>query len=53
MKIKVIVSIGLVGCRREAIIDVPDEEAGDDETVEEYARDEMFNMVEWGWERQL
>jgi len=45
--ITVYVELGLVGCRRESTIEV-DDDAMDDE-IEEMARDEMFNMIEWGW----
>lgn len=43
----VTVSNGLVGCKKESKIEV-DDDATDDE-IEEHAREEMFNMIEWGW----
>lgn len=46
--IKVSVSLGLVGCTKRSTIEVDDE--CDDITIEEIAREEMFNMIEWGWE---
>ncbi len=49
MKIKVTVSIGLVGCHKSHTIEVDDDETEDG--LEEIARDEMLNMIEWDWER--
>lgn len=49
MKIKVIVSIGLVGRRREIEFDV-DDDSTDDE-LEEIAKEAMFEVVQWHWER--
>lgn len=49
MKITVTVSIGLVGCKKTSVIEV--EDGSDDEAIEESAKDEMFNMIEWGWRR--
>lgn len=55
MKLKVFVSIGLVGCTREAIIDVPDsdlEGAGDAERAsifDDYTREWAMDRCEWGW----
>lgn len=41
------VSVGLVGCRKEFKFEVEDDTSDDD--IEELARDEMFNCIEWGW----
>lgn len=57
MQIKVYVSIGLVGCKREAILDVDDDElnamatAGDRrEYLQEIAEQWKDDQVEWDWE---
>lgn len=47
MKIKIHVSIGLVGCRREATIDVEDDATEDE--IDEIAQEAMFEMISWGW----
>jgi hypothetical protein len=55
MKIKAYVSIGLVGCTREATIDVPDEDldgASDAESesiCDEYTKEWALDHCEWGW----
>lgn len=49
MKIAVNVSIGLVGCRRVAVIEVDDDSTEDE--LETIAEEAMFEMVSWGWER--
>lgn len=56
MKIKVHLSMGLVGCKREKILDIDDDEVEGlneeelDAHLEEVARDWMFQQVEWGFE---
>lgn len=47
--IEVIVSMGLVGCRRTTTIEV--EEDLSDEEIEEQARDAMFEseLISWSW----
>lgn len=45
--IKVSVSLGLVGCRKESTIEVEDD--CDRDEIEQMAREEMFTMIEWGW----
>jgi hypothetical protein len=55
MKIKVWVSLSLAGCTKEVEIEVPAEdyagmtEHDRDIVLEEYARDAMFEMIEWSW----
>ena len=46
-KIKVFVSLGRVGCHREAEIKIPVDAT--DEEVEEAAQKQMFEMIDWGW----
>lgn len=46
-RIEVHVSVGLVGCRRKATIEVEDDCT--DEEIEELAREALFEMIEWGW----
>ena len=48
-RIKVYVTIGLVGCRREVELDIEDDMTDDE--IEELARDTMFEIIEWGWKR--
>jgi len=49
------VSVGFVGCDREKEFEVPDDELEGLSDLErenllgEYARDTIFNYVEWGW----
>ena len=56
-KFTITLSIGLVGCEREVDIEIPDEDIegmSDEEVsrvVDEWARDEVDNMIEWGWTR--
>lgn len=56
MKLKVYVSTDRVGSRVEREIDIDDEdlEGLDDSErqsyLEEIAKEEMFNLFEWGWE---
>lgn len=52
MKIKITVSIGLVGCRREKVIEVDDDMT--DEEIDEYAKEVMFEseLVSWHWSKQ-
>ena len=50
MKIRVTVSLGIVGCKREKIIEIFDD-CTDDE-IEAEARDTaLTDMIEWTWER--
>lgn len=48
--VEVYVSLGLVGCNRTATIEVEDDET--DDAIEEMAREEMFNLINWGWEKK-
>ena len=57
MKIKVSVSLGLVGCRREVVLDVDDEDVEDMATPEdryeylqELAEQWKDDQVEWDWQ---
>ena len=50
MKIIVHVSTGYAGCTKREEFEVEDD-CSDDE-IDEQARDFMFNMIEWGWERK-
>jgi hypothetical protein len=51
----VTVRVSLVGCDKEAEIDIADAEIWGlspeqrDKLLEEYARDELPNLFEWGW----
>ena len=47
-RIRVHVSNGYVGCRRETFIDV--EEDLTDRDIDDSAREALFEMIEWGWE---
>lgn len=51
VKVKVAVSVGLVGCKRETIaeFDREDWESWDEAMREDACRDEMWEMVEWDW----
>lgn len=49
MKIRVWVKTDAIGSKVERIIDV--EETDDDDGLEELAKDEMFQLIEWSWER--
>lgn len=46
-KIRVYVSTGIVGSKRTDEIEVPDD--ADEDTIDEMARDMMFEMIDWGW----
>lgn len=46
IKIKAFVSMGLVGCKREEIIEVEN-----DDDIDEAVREWMFNEIEWSWEK--
>lgn len=56
MKLKVYVHTGVVGSRREVVVEVPDnvlqgmEHYERAEYLEKVARDEVDNMVLWGWD---
>jgi hypothetical protein len=47
MKIEVSVSTRVVGSRVKEIIELPDDTPEDE--IEEYARETMFEMIEWNW----
>jgi len=60
MMVKVYVSLDLVGCKQETEIEVEDDcsekeiEVEDDcseKEIEEMARDAMYEMIEWGYEK--
>lgn len=46
--VKGYVSLGLVGCKKEFSFEV--EDGTPDGEIEEIAREEMLNLVEWGWD---
>lgn len=56
-RFKVSVSTNKVGSRCEREFEVDDEDLEDlneqehDALVDEYARDVMFDMIDWGWDR--
>lgn len=52
MKIQVYVSTNRVGSKCSKIVDVDDEgwSEMDDRERDEYMRDEMFSMIEWGYD---
>lgn len=50
MKIHWELSIGLVGCRRGGTLDVDDD--ADEKEIEEIVREEVFQHVDWNWERE-
>jgi hypothetical protein len=54
MTLKVWVTIGLAGCRREVQHGIADEEWAEmsDEDREYLAREIMFDQIEWGFEEQ-
>lgn len=41
--------MGLVGCKRQEIIDVDDDAT--DEEIDEIAKDWLFSSVEWSWKK--
>lgn len=49
MKLRVWVAMNLVGCQKETVVELDD---GDytEEQIEEIAREEMFEFIEWGYE---
>lgn len=49
MKIRVYVEMGLVGCTKEAEIEVDDDLT--EEQIEAEAREAMFEMIDWGYSR--
>jgi hypothetical protein len=55
MKVELTVSIGLVGCKRSRIFDVPDEDVeglSKDEraaVIDEIAQDKLWSLVSWNW----
>jgi hypothetical protein len=55
MKIKISVSIGLVGCKQEETIEIDDEELdgydekGRNRLLDEIALEHVMQMIEWGW----
>jgi stress-induced morphogen len=55
MNVTAYVSLGLVGCHREAEVEIPDEdieglsEVEQERVIEEYVRDWMFQQIDWGW----
>lgn len=50
MKIKVYVSTDKLGSKDERTIEVEDD--FDDIDIEETARQTMFEMINWGWEKE-
>lgn len=57
MKIEWYVSLDLSGCEWRDEMEIPDEElaglseAEQDEEIENYAKEQAFQHVEWGWKR--
>lgn len=49
MKIEVSVRTNLVGSKVTEVIELPDDFT--DEEIEAAARDAMFNMIEWNWQK--
>ena len=49
MMVKVYVSLDLVGCKQETEIEVEDDCS--EKEIEEMARDAMYEMIEWGYEK--
>lgn len=53
-KFKFHLSIGVVGCRKETTFEIPNEDlegltgADRDKVIDEYARDELWEQIEWG-----
>lgn len=52
MKIKITVSMGLVGCRRERTIEIDD--GLTEEQIDEQVKEEVLGseMVTWSWSKQ-
>lgn len=48
-KIKGYVSLSLQGCKKEFEFEVEDDTGESD--IEDMAKEEMFNLIEWGWEK--
>jgi len=44
------VEMGFVGCEHSGVIEV--EEDCSTEAIDEAVRDEVFNVVSWGWEKE-
>lgn len=55
MKLNVSVALGLVGCKKKAVLDIPDEEfEGLDEDAREkvfesYAKEWLWDTIDFGW----
>jgi hypothetical protein len=52
-KFEVHVSVGLVGCDKKDIVEIPDEELAqmDEKLIEDVMRDAMFQMIDWNYHR--
>ncbi len=52
-KFEVRVAMGLVGCSKKEIVEIPDDELADmdDGAIEDIMRDQMFQMIDWNYER--
>jgi hypothetical protein len=56
VKFVLIVTMGLVGCKRSAKFEVPDEyleglsENARHEVIDEYAEGVLATLIDWGWE---
>lgn len=54
MKLRVWVTNGLVGCKQERLVELdPDDYPGieaNEDALEDLAREEMFEMIEWSYE---
>ena len=51
MKIKVEVQTKKIGSKCTRIIEVPDEDAADEELIEELAYESLWEMIDWDWKR--
>ena len=57
MKIQISVGVGLVECNRKSTIEIDDDalegltDAGRENFIEECAKEHMFSMINWNWEK--
>lgn len=50
MKIKWHLDVGYANCDREGEVEVAD--TATDAEIEEVVREEVFNFISWGWEKE-
>ena len=52
VRVVLFVSVGLVGCKREEIVEVPREDWDDmdEKSKDEFMRERMFELIEWGYD---